>query len=119
MNLVFFGVLNEKIYEVLGVLEIFGLFSFLVDNSFNIKVKGLNEFFKNELFFMIVYYFFDLMVLMGIFCFIILGLYMLFLIVKKLCKYVISNMMLYVILLIGFVLMLVIEFGWFLIEMGC
>ncbi len=43
---------------------------------------------------------------------------MLFLIVKKLRKYVTSNMMLYAILLTGPASMLAIEFGWFLTEMG-
>lgn len=117
-NLVLFGVLNEKTHEVSGALEIPGLLSFLADNSFDTKVKGLNEFPKNELPPMIVHYFFDLMVSMGIFCFIISGLYMLFLIVKKLRKYVTSNMMLYAILLTGPASMLAIEFGWFLTEMG-
>ncbi|MDU6183536.1 MAG: cytochrome ubiquinol oxidase subunit I, partial [Staphylococcus epidermidis] len=117
-NLVLFGVLNEKTHEVSGALEIPGLLSFLADNSFNTKVKGLNEFPKNELPPMIVHYFFDLMVSMGIFCFIISGLYMLFLIVKKLRKYVTSSVMLYAILLTGPASMLAIEFGWFLTEMG-
>ncbi|MDU3702761.1 MAG: cytochrome ubiquinol oxidase subunit I, partial [Staphylococcus epidermidis] len=112
------GVLNEKTHEVSGALEIPGLLSFLADNSFNTKVKGLNEFPKNELPPMIVHYFFDLMVSMGIFCFIISGLYMLFLIVKKLRKYVTSSVMLYAILLTGPASMLAIEFGWFLTEMG-
>lgn len=117
-NLALFGVLNEKTHEVSGALEIPGLLSFLADNSFNTKVKGLNEFPKNELPPMIVHYFFDLMVSMGIFCFIISGLYMLFLIVKKLRKYVTSSVMLYAILLTGPASMLAIEFGWFLTEMG-
>ena len=43
---------------------------------------------------------------------------MLFLIVKKLRKYVTSSVMLYAILLTGPASMLAIEFGWFLTEMG-
>lgn len=67
---------------------------------------------------MIVYYFFDLMVMMGILCFVILGVYVLILMFKKFRKFFIYKWMFYGILLIGLVLMLVIEFGWFLIEMG-
>ena len=117
-NLVFFGVLNEKTHEVSGAIEIPGLLSFLADDSFKTKVKGLNDFPKNDLPPMIVHYFFDLMVSMGVFCFIISGLYMLILFFKKLRKYKTNKAMLYAILLTGPASLLAIEFGWFLTEMG-
>lgn len=116
-NLVFFGVLNEKTHEVSGAIEIPGLLSFLADNSFTTKVKGLNEFPKNDLPPMIVHYFFDLMVSMDVFCFIISGVYMLFLLIKKLRKYLTHKVILYAILLTGPASMIAIEFGWFLTEM--
>ncbi|EHJ06747.1 cytochrome ubiquinol oxidase subunit I [Staphylococcus simiae] len=117
-NLVLFGVLNEKTQEVSGAIEIPGVLSFLADNSFKTTVKGLNEFPKNDLPPMIVHYFFDLMVSMGILCFVISGLYVLTLIFKKLRKYTTHKWMLYGILLTGPASMLAIEFGWFLTEMG-
>ena len=67
---------------------------------------------------MIVHYFFDLMVSMGVFCFIISGLYMLILFFKKLRKFKVNKAMLYAILLTGPTSLLAIEFGWFLTEMG-
>lgn len=117
-NLVFFGVLNEKTHEVTGAIEIPGLLSFLADDSFKTKVKGLTDFPKNDLPPMIVHYFFDLMVSMGVFCFIISGLYMLILFFKKLRKFKVNKAMLYAILLTGPASLLAIEFGWFLTEMG-
>ena len=47
-NLVFFGVLNEKTHEVTGAIEIPGLLSFLADDSFKTKVKGLTDFPKSD-----------------------------------------------------------------------
>lgn len=117
-NLVLFGVLNEKTQEVSGAIEIPGVLSFLADNSFKTTVKGLNDFPKNDLPPMIVHYFFDLMVSMGILCFVISGLYVLTLIFKKLRKFTTHKWMLYGILLTGPASMLAIEFGWFLTEMG-
>ena len=86
-NLVFFGVLNEKTHEVSGAIEIPGLLSFLADDSFKTKVKGLNDFPKHDLPPMIVHYFFDLMVSMGVFCFVISGIYMLILFFKNCLLY--------------------------------
>ncbi|MGF0029533.1 cytochrome ubiquinol oxidase subunit I [Staphylococcus pasteuri] len=117
-NLVFFGVLNDKTKEVSGAIEIPGMLSFLADNNTKTTVKGLNDFPKNELPPLIVHYFFDLMVSMGVFCFIVSGIYMLFLIIKKLRKFTTHKAMLYGILLTGPASMLAIEFGWFLTEMG-
>ena len=55
----------------------------LADNNINTKVKGLNEFPKNDLPPLIVHYFFDLMVAMGIFCFIVSGIFILALLIKN------------------------------------
>ena len=70
-DLVFFGVLDEDKQEVSGAVKIPGLLSFLADNNVNTKVKGLNDFKASELPPMIVHYYFDLMVAMGVFCFIV------------------------------------------------
>ena len=117
-NLVFFGVLNEKTNEVSGAIEIPGMLSFLADNNFKTTVKGLNDFPKNELPPLIVHYFFDLMVSMGVFCFVISGIFMLILLIKKLRHLTTHKVVLYSILLTGPASMLAIEFGWFLTEMG-
>lgn len=117
-NLVFFGVLNEKTNEVSGAIEIPGMLSFLADNSLKTTVKGLNDFPKNELPPLIVHYFFDLMVSMGVFCFVISGIFMLILLIKKLRHLTTHKVVLYSILLTGPASMLAIEFGWFLTEMG-
>ncbi|WP_353418778.1 cytochrome ubiquinol oxidase subunit I [Staphylococcus warneri] len=117
-NLVFFGVLNEKTNEVSGAIEIPGMLSFLADNNFKTTVKGLNDFPKNELPPLIVHYFFDLMVSMGVFCFVISGIFMLILLIKKLRHFITHKGVLYSILLTGPASMLAIEFGWFLTEMG-
>lgn len=117
-NLVFFGVLNEKTNEVSGAIEIPGMLSFLADNNFKTTVKGLNYFPKNELPPLIVHYFFDLMVSMGVFCFVISGIFMLILLIKKLRHFITHKVVLYSILLTGPASMLAIEFGWFLTEMG-
>ena len=117
-DLVFFGVLNENTQEVSGAIKIPGLLSFLADNNINTKVKGLNEFPKNDLPPLIVHYFFDLMVAMGIFCFIVSGIFILALLIKKLRPIITKKVMLYAVLLTGPASMLAIEFGWFLTEMG-
>ncbi len=117
-NLVFLGVLNEKTNEVSGAIEIPGMLSFLADNNFKTTVKGLNDFPKNELPPLIVHYFFDLMVSMGVFCFVISGIFMLILLIKKLRHFITHKVVLYSILLTGPASMLAIEFGWFLTEMG-
>ena len=44
VDLVFFGVLNEKTQEVEGAIKIPGMLSFLADNNVNTKVEGLNDF---------------------------------------------------------------------------
>lgn len=67
---------------------------------------------------MIVHYFFDLMVTMGILCFVISGVYVLTLMFKSLESFPTHKWMLYGILLTGPASMLAIEFGWFLTEMG-
>ena len=67
---------------------------------------------------MIVHYYFDLMVSMGVFCLVVSGAYVLTLIFKKLRKFTHSKPMLYGALLTGPAAMLAIEFGWFLTEQG-
>ncbi|SCS49818.1 cytochrome bd-type quinol oxidase subunit 1 [Staphylococcus caeli] len=117
-DLVLFGSLDEKTQEVSGAIKIPGLLSFLADNSTKTEVKGLNEFPKELHPPMIVHYYFDLMVSMGVFCLVISGLFILTLIFKKLRKLTFSKPMLYGALLTGPAAMLAIEFGWFLTEQG-
>ncbi len=117
-KLLLFGVLDEKTQQVKGAIELPGLLSFLADNSVKTKVQGLNDFPKSLHPPMIVHYFFDLMVTMGILCFVISGVYVLTLMFKKLRKFSTHKWMLYGILLTGPASMLAIEFGWFLTEMG-
>lgn len=117
-DLVFFGVLNEKTQEITGAIKIPGMLSFLADNNVNTKVEGLNDFPKDTLPPMIVHYFFDLMVSMGVLCFIISGAFVLTMLIKKLRKFITHKGLLYAILLTGPASMLAIEFGWFLTEMG-
>jgi len=58
------------------------------------------------------------MVAMGIFCFIVSGIFILALLIKKLRPIITKKVMLYAVLLTGPASMLAIEFGWFLTEMG-
>ena len=58
------------------------------------------------------------MVSMGVFCFVISGIFMLILLIKKLRHFITHKVVLYSILLTGPASMLAIEFGWFLTEMG-
>ncbi len=117
-DLVLFGSLDEKTQEVSGALKIPGILSFLADNNTDTEVKGLNDFPKELHPPMIVHYYFDLMVSMGVFCLIVSGAYVLTLVFKKLRKYTHSKPMLYGALLTGPAAMLAIEFGWFLTEQG-
>lgn len=115
-DLVLFGVLDESTQEVKGAVHIPGALSFLSDSSFDTKVKGLNEFPKEELPPLIVHYFFDLMVTFGIFCFVVSAVYVLAMWIKKWNPN--HKGLLYAILLTGPASMLAIEFGWFLTELG-
>ena len=63
---------------------------------------------------MIVHYYFDIMVSMGVFCLIISGAFILTLIFKKLRKFTYSKPMLYGALLTGPAAIIAIEAGWFL-----
>ncbi|WP_114603648.1 cytochrome ubiquinol oxidase subunit I [Staphylococcus sp. EZ-P03] len=117
-DLVLFGVLDEKTQEVKGAIKLPGLLSFLSDNNVKTEVKGLNSFPKDEQPPLIVHYFFDLMVVGGIFCLVVSGIYVLTRIVKKWRNFSTHKSLLYAILLTGPAAMLSIEFGWFLTEMG-
>ena len=117
-DLVLFGSLNEETQEVTGAIKIPSLLSFLADNNVNTKVKGLDEFPKELHPPMIVHYYFDLMVSMGVFCLIVSAAFVLTLCFKKLRKFTYSKPMLYGALLTGPAAMLAIEFGWFLTEQG-
>lgn len=117
-DLVLFGSLNEKTQEVSGAVKIPGVLSFLADNNINTKVKGLDDFPKELRPPMIVHYYFDLMVFMGVFCLVVSGLYIISLIFKKFRKYTYSKPLLYGALLTGPAALLAIEFGWFLTEQG-
>ena len=81
-------------------------------------MKGLDEFPKELRPPMIVHYYFDLMVFMGVFCMVVSGAYVMTLVFKKLKKFTYSKAMLYGALLTGPAALLAIEFGWFLTEQG-
>ncbi len=117
-DLVLFGSLDEKTQEVSGAIKLPSILSFLADNNTNTEVKGLNEFPKELHPPMIVHYYFDLMVSMGVFCLVVSGAFVLTLVFKKLRKFTYSKLMLYSALLTGPAAMLAIEFGWFLTEQG-
>ncbi|MDG0843468.1 cytochrome ubiquinol oxidase subunit I [Staphylococcus equorum] len=117
-DLIFFGSLDEETQEVSGAIKIPGILSFLADNNTDTEVKGLNEFPKELHPPMIVHYYFDIMVSMGVFCLIISGAFILTLIFKKLRKFTYSKPMLYGALLTGPAAMIAIEAGWFLTEQG-
>lgn len=117
-NLVLFGSLDEKTEKVKGAIEIPGVLSFLADNNVNTKVKGLNDFPKELRPPMMVHYFFDLMVFMGVFCFIVSGIFILTLLIKKLRRFTFSKAMVIGTILTGPASILAIEFGWFLTEQG-
>lgn len=115
-DLVLFGVLDESSQEVKGAIKIPGALSFLSDNRFSTEVKGLNEFPQEEIPPLIVHYFFDLMVIFGIFCFVISAIYVLSLFIKRIKSD--HKWLLYATILTGPAAMLAIEFGWFLTELG-
>ncbi|MFQ3904559.1 cytochrome ubiquinol oxidase subunit I [Staphylococcus sp. Mo2-7] len=117
-DLIFFGSLDEETQEVSGAIKIPGILSFLADNNTNTEVKGLNEFPEELHPPMIVHYYFDIMVSMGVFCLIISGAFILTLIFKKLRKFTYSKPILYGALLTGPAAMIAIEAGWFLTEQG-
>lgn len=117
-DLVFFGVLDEDKQEVSGAVKIPGLLSFLADNNVNTKVKGLNDFKESELPPMIVHYYFDLMVAMGVFCFIVSAVFIITMIFKRLRRWTFKKPLLYAAILTGPAALLAIEFGWFLTEQG-
>ncbi|WP_046465177.1 cytochrome ubiquinol oxidase subunit I [Staphylococcus equorum] len=117
-DLILFGSLDEETQEVSGAIKIPGILSFLADNNTDTEVKGLNEFPEELHPPMIVHYYFDIMVSMGVFCLIISGAFILTLIFKKLRKFTYSKPMLYGALLTGPAAMIAIEAGWFLTEQG-
>jgi len=117
-NLVLFGTLDEETQEVSGAIKLPSILSFLADNNVNTEVKGLNDFPEELHQPMIVHYYFDLMVSMGVFCLIISAAFILTLCFKKLRRFTYSKPMLYGALLTGPAAMLAIEFGWFLTEQG-
>ncbi|MCD8890855.1 cytochrome ubiquinol oxidase subunit I [Staphylococcus nepalensis] len=117
-NLVLFGTLDEETQEVSGAIKLPSILSFLADNNVNTEVKGLNDFPEELHPPMIVHYYFDLMVSMGVFCLIISAAFILTLCFKKLRRFTYSKPMLYGALLTGPAAMLAIEFGWFLTEQG-
>src|SRR5699024_731988 len=115
-DLILFGALDEDTQEVSGSIKIPGILSFLAGNTTDTEVKGLNDFPEEIHPPMIVHYYFDIMVSMGVFCLIVSGAFILTLIFKKLRKFTYSKPMLYGSLLTGPAAMIAIEAGWFLTE---
>ncbi|MCT2535376.1 cytochrome ubiquinol oxidase subunit I [Aquibacillus koreensis] len=114
-DLVLFGWLNED-NEVVGEIRLPGFLSFLAHGNFTAEVIGLEETPEGERPPLIVHYFFDLMVSIGMF---LTGISFLYLVVSKIKRWDVHNkFMLWLLVLTGPLAMLAIEFGWLYAELG-
>ncbi|WP_462420363.1 cytochrome ubiquinol oxidase subunit I [Salinicoccus sp. Marseille-QA3877] len=115
-DLVLFGLLDEENQEVNYALRIPWALSFLSGNSFDTEVTGLNDIPEEEHPPLVIHYFFDLMVVFGMYAF---GVALLYFIIKKFTKFNEHHpALLYLYFLAGPLSMMAIEAGWFLAEMG-
>lgn len=106
--------LNEE--KVKWVIEILWVLSFLVVNCFDIVVKGLNVFFKDEWLLFFIYMLFNVMVGVGmlfIFYFIIGVVWR-----KVFKKDCFLMWFLVIFMMVGFFSIIGIEFGWIFVCMG-
>lgn len=115
-DLILFGVLDEENQEVNYEIRIPWMLSFLSGNSFDTEVTGLNDIPEDEHPPLIIHYFFDLMVVFGMYAFGISVLYFIAKFTKGLNEH--HPSLLYAYVLAGPLSMLAIEAGWFLAEMG-
>src|SRR5699024_9197877 len=115
-DLVLFGMLDEETQEVKYEFRVPGFLSFLAGSSFDTEVTGLNDIPEDEHPPLVIHYFFDLMVVFGMYAF---GVALLYFIVKKFTKFNEHHpALLYLYFLTGPLSMMAIEAGWFLAEMG-
>lgn len=115
-DLILFGVLDEETQEVNYEIRIPWMLSFLSGNSFDTEVTGLNDIPEENHPPMVIHYFFDLMVVFGMYAFGISVLYFIAKFTKGLNEH--HPGLLYAYVLAGPLSMLAIEAGWFLAEMG-
>lgn len=115
-DLVLFGVLDEENQEVNYEIRLPGVLSFLSGNSFDTEVTGLNDIPEEEHPPMVIHYFFDLMVMFGMYALGVSIIYFIAKWMKKLNEH--HPALLYAYILAGPLSMLAIEAGWFLAEMG-
>ncbi|KGX91564.1 cytochrome D ubiquinol oxidase subunit I [Pontibacillus halophilus JSM 076056 = DSM 19796] len=114
-DLVVFGTLDEN-NEVQNAIRIPNMLSFLAFGDFNAEVQGLEEINEGEQPPLIIHYFFDLMVSLGMYA---LGVSFLFLALWKLKRFnPFNKWVLWLVVLNGPFAMLAIEFGWLLAEVG-
>ncbi|MFD2640057.1 cytochrome ubiquinol oxidase subunit I [Piscibacillus salipiscarius] len=113
--LMMFGWLDEN-GEVQGAIKIPYALSILAHSDPFAEVKGLNEFPEDELPPLIVHYFFDLMVTIGMWLTFISAFY--WLAVKRKWKVIKNKLFNFILVLSGPLAFIAIEMGWFYAEFG-
>lgn len=114
-DLILFGWLNED-NEVVGEIRLPGFLSFLAHGDFVSEVTGLEATPEGERPPLIIHYFLDLMVSIGMF---LLGVSFLYLVLSRFKRWNVHNkIMLWLLVLSGPLAMLAVEFGWLLAELG-
>ncbi len=116
-DLILFGVLDEENQEVKGELRIPSALSILSGTSPSTEVTGLNDIPRDEWPPLVIHYFFDIMVVFGMFG---LGVSVLYFALKLFKKeeWAHSRFMLYLYALSGPLCFAAIEAGWFTAELG-
>ncbi|MGE5704920.1 MAG: cytochrome ubiquinol oxidase subunit I [Clostridia bacterium] len=114
-KLVFGGILDENNLEVHYGISVPLLLSILAFGRPDARVIGLNDIPRDAWPPLYIHYFFDLMVLIGVYLIIVPGLYLLFLYLKK-QRFL--KALLWPIVLGGPLAMLAIESGWIMAEVG-
>ncbi|MCH7323343.1 cytochrome ubiquinol oxidase subunit I [Solibacillus sp. MA9] len=113
-DLIFFGVLDGE--EVKYEIRIPKVLSFLASDDFNAEVTGLNEFSEDERPPLIIHYFFDIMVLIGV---LMIFLSLSFVLGKwRNWGWIEARWFRWLIVLSGPLSLVAIEAGWWLAELG-
>ncbi|PAF36592.1 cytochrome ubiquinol oxidase subunit I [Terribacillus saccharophilus] len=114
-DLILFGWLNED-NEPVGEIRLPGFLSFLAHGDFGSEVTGLDETPEGERPPLLIHYFFDLMVSIGLF---LTAISFFYLILSRFKRFnVHSKFMLWMLVLSGPLAMLAVEFGWVFAELG-
>lgn len=113
-DLIFFGVLDGE--EVKYEIRVPKVLSFLASNDFNAEVTGLNEFSEDERPPLIIHYFFDIMVSIGV---LMIFLSLAFVLGKwRNWRWIEDRWFRWLIVLSGPLSLVAIEAGWWLAELG-